>query len=607
MPAKPERRRKPFEIGKSKGASENNAGTKSVTADRPLVGPISAFFADYGVRETIESILVAVVLALLFRAFEAEAFIIPTGSMAPALQGQHMDVVCDKCKFPYRAGASDENSTVPVDERFFVTQTSCPICQYPMNMRRKTDSDHRSNQGDRILVNKFIYDFKKPDRFDVIVFKYPNNGKQNFIKRLVGLPGENLIIERGDIYLAELSPFGEWERKIVRKPEKKLLAMMQLVDDTDYIASELQKVNWPLRWQEWSKVGGESGWSDVTSSGKPSYTISKETSAQTHWLRYRHLIPEKDEWVEIAEQGKPQERANNDLGRWIGDYCVYNDVVTTRNRPNPLSYGIGGNFVGDLGVEALVDIDGSEGKLFLDVVEGGAHFQCEIELASGLATLSCSDPSVQFQNDSGQEVVNPTVKTKINGGGRYHLRYINADDEVRLWVNDQLFEFDAGKYTRTSPVYPTWSPVDAGDAEPLGIGAQAASMKIHRLQVFRDIYYVSISQSIRPSDDPGQETLVSHAVLKQISMSPRDWGTPRVHDILDQRLRSNKPMFQLKAEQFMPMGDNSPASSDARIWDGPPYVSEELLLGRAMFVYWPHSLNKPIPYFPNFKHMGPIR
>ena len=43
-------------------------------------------------RETIESIAIAFVRAFLFRTFEAEAFVIPTGSMAPTLQGRHKDV-----------------------------------------------------------------------------------------------------------------------------------------------------------------------------------------------------------------------------------------------------------------------------------------------------------------------------------------------------------------------------------------------------------------------------------------------------------------------------------------------------------------------------------
>ena len=48
-------------------------------------------------RETIESIVVAFVLAFLFRTFEAEALVIPTGSMAPTLYGQHRDVYCEQC------------------------------------------------------------------------------------------------------------------------------------------------------------------------------------------------------------------------------------------------------------------------------------------------------------------------------------------------------------------------------------------------------------------------------------------------------------------------------------------------------------------------------
>src|SRR3712207_4568745 len=59
-------------------------------------------------RETIESIVVAFVLAFLFRTFEAEAFVIPTGSMSPSLQGQHKDVRCPQCGYAFRTTASSE-------------------------------------------------------------------------------------------------------------------------------------------------------------------------------------------------------------------------------------------------------------------------------------------------------------------------------------------------------------------------------------------------------------------------------------------------------------------------------------------------------------------
>src|SRR5262245_15435056 len=64
---------------------------------------------DQSARETVESIVVAVILAFLFRGFVAEAFVIPTGSMAPTLQGRHMDVICSECGHQYRTGASVEN------------------------------------------------------------------------------------------------------------------------------------------------------------------------------------------------------------------------------------------------------------------------------------------------------------------------------------------------------------------------------------------------------------------------------------------------------------------------------------------------------------------
>ena len=57
-------------------------------------------------RETVESLVIAFTLALLFRAFEAEAFVIPTGSMAPTLMGRHKDLDCSECEFNFQAGAS---------------------------------------------------------------------------------------------------------------------------------------------------------------------------------------------------------------------------------------------------------------------------------------------------------------------------------------------------------------------------------------------------------------------------------------------------------------------------------------------------------------------
>lgn len=106
------------------------------------------------IRDWIESIIIAFILAMIIRTFVIQAFKIPTGSMRPTLL-----------------------------------------------------------EGDLILVNKFIYGAKipftdlklpkirEPKRGDVIVFIYPENPKKNFIKRLVGLSGEIVEIKNGTVYI----------------------------------------------------------------------------------------------------------------------------------------------------------------------------------------------------------------------------------------------------------------------------------------------------------------------------------------------------------------------------------------------------------------------
>jgi signal peptidase I len=94
------------------------------------------------VREYAEAILIAVLLALLIRTFVVQAFKIPSGSMIPTLL-----------------------------------------------------------VGDHILVNKFIYRFRDPARGDVIVFKYPVEEHRDFIKRVIGLPGETLYVKDRHVYV----------------------------------------------------------------------------------------------------------------------------------------------------------------------------------------------------------------------------------------------------------------------------------------------------------------------------------------------------------------------------------------------------------------------
>ncbi len=68
-------------------------------------------------------------------------------------------------------------------------------------------------EGDRIFVDKVSYRMHSPERGDIIVFKYPLDKKKDFVKRLAGLPGDEIRIERGKLIIngkvMEDPPFSE--------------------------------------------------------------------------------------------------------------------------------------------------------------------------------------------------------------------------------------------------------------------------------------------------------------------------------------------------------------------------------------------------------------
>ena len=92
------------------------------------------------VREYVEAIVIAVGLALVIRSFVVQAFKIPSGSMIPTLL-----------------------------------------------------------IGDHLLVNKLVYRFRLPERGEVAVFKFPQDRKTDFIKRVIALPGDDVELDDGKL------------------------------------------------------------------------------------------------------------------------------------------------------------------------------------------------------------------------------------------------------------------------------------------------------------------------------------------------------------------------------------------------------------------------
>jgi signal peptidase I len=590
---------------------------KTATAEQP---------PGRATRETIESVIIAIVLAFLFRAFEAEAFVIPTGSMAPTLMGRHRDVTCPQCGYQYRSGTSDEEN-----RPWETVATICPICRYTKVLNKEVNPNEASFSGDRILVSKFAYHIGEPERWDPIVFKFPGNPKINYIKRLIGLPGEKGRIYHGDIYV--IAP-GDSQERIARKPPHKLLAMLQVVDDSRYVSPALVQAKWPSRWFHPKAEGQGAKWR----SDDP-HKYFTDGAGGLSWLRYQHQVPNNEDWEYVMRgdlppdmRGSPPKRNpslitdfytyNNNYEMHVADYAQliaeapdrYEEFVRDRIIKNDHSEKLGDHWVGDLALECNVEIANSTGELLLDLVEGGSHYTCAIDIAAGTAKLSIDDGARSFSDDEGKQTQHPQAATAVRGPGKYQLRLSNCDDEVLLWVNNSVVRFDVPTtYVSPANCQPRVSASDPlGDLSPAGIGTKGASFFVERMRILRDIYYIA-------SNAFEDYTAALPAPPEKLFRSPELWDTTGAFES-----RGSWP-FELDKDQFFPLGDNSPASQDARSWGAhiheayfgdeeimaysytPKYVNRDLLIGKALLIYWPHAWNRPVPFTPNVQRMGVIK
>ncbi len=230
-----------------------------------------------GIVNTLDWLLVALILALVFRAFAVEAFQIPTGSMAETLKGAHWHLRCLRCGKPYDLGGDSDTLGRP----------SCPNCGY---VQQETAVGVLSN-GDRIFVNKCIYQFADPKRWDVIVFKNPPNPQENYIKRLIGLPGETLEIRDGDVYV---------NGRIVRKPRKVQQELWMGIYENDYqpmeaaarFAGEIRQGDDPEHrvWEPPFENEPNSRW-DVSCEGSAVFCLKAEDGAE-HRLLFSDRRPD---------------------------------------------------------------------------------------------------------------------------------------------------------------------------------------------------------------------------------------------------------------------------------------------------------------------------
>jgi signal peptidase I len=533
-------------------------------------------------RDFVEQIVVAFILAFLVRGFEAEAFVIPTGSMAPTLMGMHKDVTCPYCGFQFTINASEEFDQRDSGRANIAAIRSgiCGNCHAPVQL-----DEEPSFNGDRILVMKYHFnvpwvDNTRPKRWDVIVFHYPEKPEVNYIKRLVGLPDEDLRIYHGDI-LTRPSGSGN-PYTLERKPLPHQDAMQMNVWDDRHRPRHLEGMP---EWKRWGP-GHDGSWSE-TRDGQ----FVSEGGSEWGELRYRHLVPDLAQWEALLTG---REVPYPPRPRLISDYYAYNSGTPHLRQ---LVEPIAPHWVGDLTLSFRVEIKEPAGRLRVDLVEAGVTNRVEFDVQTGLAQLY-----------HGDDKIGEPAETPLRFPGSHEIRFANVDGRLTLWVDGGTPFGDGVVYQQGIDGYA--APTQA-DLDPVRVAASGPSVTVSDLVLKRDIYYTRQAGSwdyeglgfdrVTTLSDPGEFAAIG-------------------------KLHWND--FAIRPGSYMMMGDNSPRSWDGRRWTQQDRewdsserngweVPEALLIGKAFFVYWPHgkpiwpdiAINKNlrVPFRPNVERMQWIR
>ena len=562
-------------------------------------------------RELIEALGIALILAFLFKAFIIELYCIPTGSMASTLMGRHKDVNCEVCGYPFQFSASQESNDGspnprPSDQLPRVVGGTCPQCQFTMYVGDDniTNQVHMSFSGDRIFVNKSLFSYQEPSRWHVTVFRYPAQPQVNYIKRLIGVPNETVMLRNGHVFVQK---DGSEHFEIQRKPLRALLAMLRPVDDNNYVIPAIHELGWKTRW-----YSNDLNWQ--RSEDYKSFTTTKDEDGATSWLKFRYITATTSDWHQLI-QGNLPEHNSTGTPQLVTDSLDYNSNIThLPSRPNETisvpsflrdsdvqvfrrsTDGIGLNWVGDLAVRCTLTVDYG-GMISLRLVKGGVNFQCDLNLVAGNAVFSIPDVP-EFESF---EVNIPIRKN------RHDVMFCNVDEEMRLIIDGKEIDTQGrGRYDAISAVHDiNGGPLSRDrsptvlDLEPAAIGITFGKVDVENLKIMRNMYYVSVS-----SDEAGADPLCDliHSPFRYDQPGLRYDREDNIRRILSRPEcfedfgKTRRTFFPLEKDQFLMCGDNSAFSQDSRLWTPfgiPHYVERQYLIGEAFYVFWPHGFRIP--------------
>jgi signal peptidase I len=191
----------------------------------------------------------------VIRPFLFEAFAVPTNAMAPTIVGRHLRGTCPSC--------GEVAFVSPRPASFPALEQDLGICASCMRASEVLVAGERVFPGDRLLAAKFL----RPRRWDMIVFRNPEDPSVQYVSRLVGMPGDEVAIRDGAVWI---------NGAVAQKPE----AISSLV----YVAhpAEAEKAAWgPVKpgrdeyvvLSDFSRRAKDSRVWETGAPGHPSYAV----------------------------------------------------------------------------------------------------------------------------------------------------------------------------------------------------------------------------------------------------------------------------------------------------------------------------------------------
>jgi signal peptidase I len=371
------------------------------------------------IRRLLETVGLFIIALLIFRCIGAEPYVVPTGSMAPALMGNHKVVCCPRCGYEVRVGHRDDGRCE--------THAACPNCGFD-----DLPLDHASIcRGDHLLVNKTVFTWRKPRRWEMVVFRCPAAEGKAFVKRVVGLPGEAIQIRGGDVYI---------DGEIARKSLEEVKALRIPIFDNNYQPAQ----GWGCRWLAETSPGA------CLVEGTNLRLNGVEDPDSWHWLTYQN-------W-----------NLDDDKVQAVCDEYTYNGSDTSR-RPEP---------VHDFMLECDVEVTRGKGTVAFGVTDGQEMLTAELPV--GASEDGARLLGGLLGGTSRQSPYRTAPSLQLEAGKKHHLELSFVDRRAILALNGCLAFAPVDR-----PAADKRPPVE----KPVRFGVQGVEVVLSNVRIFRDVHY----------------------------------------------------------------------------------------------------------------------